>query len=709
MAVNGFAAAQDIVDINNGVSALALVMGERVGAAETGLNALNAAFPGIQGQITSAENAATAASALVSLLTSAAGAGLIGVASGRNIQAIIDGLALEPEDFGAVGDGVADDSEALQDCFDAALTQRRGVKLANKKYRHTQPLTFKPTQWNPLNIPGTSAFAPSIDLYGTSPLSSCLLGDGIMTGAAFTLQVGIETQTTQTGNLTSGSPIITNISNTTDIQIGAEIAGTNISGTVISKTSTTVTCSANANATVVAQSITYSLFRSTGFGSIRNVSFALVNGAGGDATGIKLRSCLNTTIERVLVLGYPTGIRIQVSNGDYDGSVYTSLTDVWVHNSIKWGLNALCDPNKNELSFTRLRNVWFQNCGNPAEPFKAVPNPATNDDPQSGAVIFKGQNLLWNMGGWTVCHGVGFYMRGENGVGSDAVLENLSAENSGPRQVLCTGTNGLTLRRVHFYNSNIYQATVLSETWSAGTWGCLNVRYEDCRVRCTAGAATGGAGQPLTAFKNTKAATFSPDQIPVVSGLIWQSFGGAGQVGFSGDWHFGGIPNQSYLTFAGQTVTLLADPLKGSIIPLAIRWGGNGLFLETGQVVPHTIREVGYSLDTSALANGTYNVYVYDSGNVVALVSGIPSIPNMVHGHPRRPDQTGLIYMGRFSRAAGALLVGAAANWLNPTWVTGGWSWVNSAGKAMIKATTAPTYASLPSSDTDGVIVGTQT
>lgn len=638
------------------------------------------------------------------------GAALIGVAGGGSIQTIIDGSAIMTDGRpDIVGDGVADDTIGLQRLFDEALLLRRGVRLGNKRYRFTSQLTFRPTGWNPLSVSGASAFAPSLDLSGESPLSTVLIADGITSGPAFVHETGIEPRFTLAANLTNGSAVLTGFSDTSAVVIGSTAAGTNISGTVLSKTDTTVTVSANATADATGQTVTFSIFRAAAFGSIRNLALIWANGSGTDAIGLQLRSSYDTTIERVLVMGFPTGIRFKVEDGDIDACVYTTLRDVWVHNSIKWGLNALCDAGNNELSFLRLRNVWFQNCGDPAATFEATPNPSLGDDPQSGAVVFKGQNLSWIGGGWTVCKNVGFYMKGDSGLGADAVLEGLSAESTGPRQVLCTGANGLTLDRVHFYNSDAYPATVLCETWGV-IFPCNDVVFRNCRVRMTIGAATGGAGQPLTAFKNTKPASFSPEQTPKVDGLTWQAFGWPGQIGFAGDWNFGGIPTQAYLSFSGQTVTLLADPIVGGTVPLAIRAGGaSGLNFETGHVVPHVVRTAGYSLDTTIFADGIFNAHVADDINIVKVLSGPPNPPALVHGVMRRADIPGYVYVGRFARSGGNLLTGAAANWLNPTWVRGAWQWSDATGRAMTKAAVAATYASLPSSDTDGVVIGTQT
>lgn len=57
MAVNGYAAAQDVADLKTGVSALALTMGTRVGANEDATAALQATVDGIPAQLDAIENA----------------------------------------------------------------------------------------------------------------------------------------------------------------------------------------------------------------------------------------------------------------------------------------------------------------------------------------------------------------------------------------------------------------------------------------------------------------------------------------------------------------------------------------------------------------------------------------------------------------------------------------------------------------------------
>jgi len=166
MAVNGFAAAQDIVDINEGVTALAQAMGTRVGQAEDAIAEVTDSIAGIPGELTTLTNAVNARPTSVDLAAED-GADLVSTSrvEGQAVtRAVRDKLQdiYDARDWGAVQNGT-DQTAIIQKIVDdladkplAEVYVPHGVKCAYNQldYENNTLINFSYYRDDELNQPG---------------------------------------------------------------------------------------------------------------------------------------------------------------------------------------------------------------------------------------------------------------------------------------------------------------------------------------------------------------------------------------------------------------------------------------------------------------------------------------------------------------------------------------------------------------------------
>ena len=101
-------------------------------------NGLVPSFAKVVKELTDEVNAATGVD--VSLRSDLAAANSTALVGGVEARFITNKLT--PEMFGAIGDGVTDDTSAIQACFDAANSAGKGVLFTRKNYKITNTLRF---------------------------------------------------------------------------------------------------------------------------------------------------------------------------------------------------------------------------------------------------------------------------------------------------------------------------------------------------------------------------------------------------------------------------------------------------------------------------------------------------------------------------------------------------------------------------------------
>jgi hypothetical protein len=233
-------------------------------------------------------------------------------------------------------------------------------------------------------------------------------------------------------------------------------------------------------------------------------------------TAIKIITSYMVRLEQIHINGMTgKGIHIPTILGDNDGSNMVTLNQVRIENCSGWGIDAVGNLNRNELSFVQMNQVFIQACG-------------TNDGlaiPTSGGMTWKGQILTMEQCGFTICENVAFYVVGQAGLGQTVDLQSTTFENNNKKGVLVTGVKMFRGRNIQFYNNDGYTATNGIE-FDGASDVIANVDLNGVVVRATAG------NNAYTAFKISGAnADLSNCS---VQNVAWDNFDYAGQVRQSG-------------------------------------------------------------------------------------------------------------------------------------------------------------------------------
>lgn len=525
------------------------------------------------------------------------------------------------KDFGAVGDGVTDDTAAIQ----AALTAAAGRVV------HVPAGTYVVTATLSYNTTATfGAFAPGVKI----------VGDGIAK--------------TFFDNRVANAPMI---------DIDSAVHGGSYTASM---------------------------------GSLLQ-RFTIINTTSpANSVGIRVLNGYEVVIDHLYIKGM-TAHGIELKNGLYidDGWNMVSITNTWIDACLGWGIKADGSAARNEGSYTYLRTVFFQSCG-------TASGAAT---PPSGGMIWKGQIL--KMESCAFANGVqnvGLFIKGESGLGQTVDLSNTTFENCVKRSLYATGVLVFRGRNLQFYNNNDYVGTVACE-FDGSAFTVRQVDIESVTVRATSG------NNPYTAFKisgaNAELRTCR------VRGVNWENFDYTGQTRFDG-WQFDPVPIACDVVALNAT-TVLVRPNQtkpnGNTMPLRLRGGGGGVPSTTGEWTARQIPNTGLSISNGGLANTTrYYVYLYDNNGAPALeLSTTAFTIDTATGYPVKTGDTARTYCGSVITDGSAQFVTSGTGWLNPALVPGSQTgvytflWTDSTNRLRVR------YATAPTSDTDGTVVGTQT
>lgn len=432
------------------------------------------------------------------------------------------------------------------------------------------------------------------------------------------------------------------------------------------------------------------------------------------ATGIRMRSAYMVDIRQVVIDGMSQdGIEIQCLLGDTDGSNMIELNKVQIRNCARWGIKADAASGHNETSFLHLNHTFIESGGT----YDAL-EPQT---PTSGGMIWKGQKLTFSNGGFVTCNNVCLYVKGDNGLGLDVLLDNVTLENlKGRAYLYCSGVNGLRARTARINGTNSLFKAQYGFEFNGASYIVRNVAIEAPVIKA------GSHQDNFTAFA-VSGANAELESMRV-RGPAWESFNYAGQTRFSG-WRFDPVEQQCKLEIINSTIIRFhpVAPSRGYYSPF--RYASNN----QGGTVPSTSGEWGpkacptawkslapttgsgpevpaTDLEGNALAASTrYYIYLWDDANVHKLsFSTTAPVIDPATGYPVRATSgagSTQLYVGSVMTDASVSpnirIATTGIGWLNPTIVSGGVQWLDSSSKLRVK-TTAPT------SDTDGTIAGTQ-
>ena len=424
-----------------------------------------------------------------------------------------------------------------------------------------------------------------------------------------------------------------------------------------------------------------------------------------NGVGIYMTAAYNPLIRNVQIDGMSLhGIQIPSDRGDNDGSNMVALEHVRIENCAGWGIKSDGGSGLNETSFIYMQHVFIQACGTANGSYQ----------PPSGGMIWKGQILTMQQCAFTLNENCALFIPGSAGLGQTVDLQSTTFENNKARHFFCRGISMFKARNVQFYNNNNFTATVGCE-FEGDSFVIRQVDLNGIFVRATSG------NNPITAFKLSGANTdFDSCR---VRNVTWDNFDFAGQTRFDG-WQFDPVPTDEYILQVASSTEVYVKPNtyigKGNKIPLRLQGprnqSGVGVASTSGEWITHQLGANGifYNPATLPLVAGTrYWLYLYDNNGTPTLeVSAASSqVTDTTSGYAVKSGDATRYYVGSIiGGATNGTIATAAIGWLNPNVIANGatnanaYLWVDSTGDVRIKSS-----GSLPSSDTDGTVVGTQT
>ena len=467
-----------------------------------------------------------------------------------------------------------------------------------------------------------------------------------------------------------------------------------------------------------------------------------------------------------------TSIGIELRNGAYadDGWNMVHLDRLWIENFSGWGIKADGDSGRNEGSFTKMTHVFVQQCGtaptqtlitaitkaNPCviscpghtitagqevfikgvggmvelggrytvasvvagvsvtlsgvnstgyTSFTGLGTIEAITTPTSGGMIWKGQLLYQDNCAFTLNQNAALYIKGQSGLGIGYLGVNTTFENNHARHLYCTGITAFKGIQLQLHANDSYRHHTAIE-FDGATYTVRGVDIEGTVVRATSG------NRRAKAFKISG----SNAQLNTcrVYRTVWDSYDNnadAPQVRFEG-WTFDTVQQCCDVVALDATTTLLRPSSKGigCTTPLRLR-GGSTYPSSSGEWVAWQLGSGGISVSNSGLSSNTrYFVYLYDNANVAALElsTTVPTTDSTTCYQVKTGDATRLL-VGSVETDGSSQFKLTAGGWLNPLALPGSqvgvysYMWTDSTGDLRVK------YATLPTSDTDGTVVGTQT
>jgi hypothetical protein len=480
-----------------------------------------------------------------------------------------------------------------------------------------------------------------------------------------------------------------------------------------------------------------------------------------NSVGIRMLNSYQVVMDHLYIKGM-TSHGIEMQNGLYidDGWNMCVLRNMWIDTCAGWGIKADGSPGRNEGSFTYLEQVFFQTNG--------TASAATT--PPSGGMIFKGQVLV--MESCAFANGnqnVGLFVKGESGLANCIDLRNTVWENCYKRGLYVTGVSGLKARDIQFYNNTVFESERAQCEFDGSSFSVRQIDIDGVVVRAAAlnmtgsisgttltitavaagnivvgskiygtgvtagttvtalGTGSGGVGTytvnisqtvgstnikgaATTAFKISGANADLPSCR--VKNVTWDNFDFPDQVRFNG-WQFDQVPAVCDVVALSATSLLLRPNQtkpNGNSMPYRLRGSTGGSPSTTGEWIARQIPNAGLSISNSGLANSTrYYVYLYDNGGTPALeLSTTAFAIDTATSYPVKTGDATRYYCGSTITDGSAQFVTSGGGWLNPILVPGSqtgvynFMWCDSSGRLRVR------YATAPTSDTDGTIVGTQ-
>lgn len=591
------------------------------------------------------------------------------------------------KDFGAVGDGVADDTAAIQ----AAITAAQGQPIYVPK--GTYVITSTLTQTAPVTW---GVFSPGLKIYGAG-VGVTFFDNRVTTGP----MIDIDSLTHGGGYSASMGSVLFGFNIITTTGAGSKVGIRVLNGYQI----------------IMEQLVIKGMF----------YGIELKNGLYVD-DGWNRVAIRNSWIEACT--GW--GIKADGSAARNEGS-YTYLEQVFFQT------NGTSDGGANPPTSGAM--IWKGQ-------ILVMESVAAANGNQNVAFYFKGDSGLGqsvdmrnctseNTYGWGVfCTGISvFKTRGcqiyNNTVYTAPVLCEFDASTYTVREV---DWDGGTIRAAGLNMTGSVTGTVLTITSLNGITGqniVIGSRIFGTGVTAGSTVTSFGTGTGGLGTYNLSASSAATGSITItgatttafkisggnalldtcrVRNINWENFDFPNQTRFNG-WQFDAVPFNCELAVLSTTSAVLRPkaPLgSGNKMPYRLRGFSGGVASTTGEWVAHQIASGGLSISNASLAiNTRYYCYLFDNNGSNALeLSTTAYVTDTATGYPVKSGDPAKLYVGSVATDGTAQFLTSATGWLNPTPIASSqvgtyiWMWYSSTSGALRR-----TIATLPASDTDGALV----
>lgn len=674
----------------------------------------------------------------------------------RSLKDKLADNAVSVMDFGAVGDGLTDDSTAFQ----AAINASNGRPVYVPAYRydgdaaislmflitetvHCNPVPATDLDPQPAYYPG--AFAPGVRIFGDGMAHTTILAQ-VPNGPAFEINV---TDPDPYAYRASQGVTITNLSilGSNAVPASTAIRGFNmyqseishlhirnmsgsgirlingVEGTVPDSGWNMVTlqglwiegCANDGDGWAV--DLTGEEGRNEGSFTLMHHVFMQSNGKNQSfrITGISTANPAVVTVSMTqhpvsspTATAHPYAANDEIKLFGLDGN-FAALNDV----IYKVG------PSPTASTFT-----LYTRAGAPVDgsAFGAFSDPTPNAevsffDPKSGGLRMKNQLTKLFQCGFTLNHNAAHYVKGGGGGNIGLLCEQVTWENNYRRHIYLRGGINYYFINCQFHGnaaaaSNLFQWRLADMDATDNVidqvlWQNTKVRAKEC---------------PSIAFKYS-GAQGSPNNVRI-RGTIWADYDYAGQSRYVGI-PFDHVENALSLHYTnGTLLTLRPDQVygHGNKTPYRKRGpnndSGTGVVSTTGEFVAWQMSSnnglscwntLTGKAGGGALANNTvYQIYMYDDDGTPALIPSTtaPTI-DLDHGYMVMTGDVTMVWKGRGLTDGSAAWVASGAEFLNPLLISGGQPglkaamWYDSAGRKLRLKTSSGLPAAINASNAD--------
>ena len=626
--------------------------------------------------------------------------------SGATLRNLVDKVRehVSVKDFGAVGDGVADDTAAIQATIDAA--NGRIIYIPAGTYKITASLS-----WSPPAVVGK--YASSVRILGDGIERTII--DNLVNGPAFSITSAASVGNFEAtlGGFIDGMTITRSAATTNGVGVYLRAAFQMVLRHLYIKSQSLhgihIPCLlGDSDGSNMVQVENCRIFGCAGWGikadgdaTFNEISFVRLR-------HVFIESCgTGNALAQVTITSVDTGTDTLTSNnhGYPDGTAVLISSTVSAPGNIVQGIVYYV------VGATTNTFQLATSAGGAAIDISSAGSGTItmNYIPTSGGMIWKGQIAKLDTCAFVTNENVGLWVPIQSGAANSLSIVDTSFENNKKRHIWLGLCRSVRISNIHMYSNDTFVAT---RGLQVGPGVCTNIDVSNVFVRATS------ANSAYTAFYVDYFSGNVDRNSCRVRNVSWDNFDYAGQSRFA-NWLFDQVDlDCTFVAFSTTLVLLRPEPSSnrvstGNAMPLRKRVSQSGTST-TGEWIATTIPSAGKVASNSGLAANTrYYAYLYeaaqnDGGALELSTTGWDLDADT--GYPVKSGDSTRLYVGSVETDASALFKTTAGGWLNPVYVPSSQvgvfykMWVDATGA--VRITTSSTF---PSSDTAGVVIGTQT